>query len=98
EVNGWFTHTEDAESGAVTYHVAPHTEELCADAVTILGDQLAAVDGFLAHFAEMTTDDAELFSTIYAAWNDLLLDGRAAAEAAIVAEVYGWHESKKKFS
>ena len=35
---------------------------------------------------------------MYAAWNDLLIDGRPADEDAIAAEFYAWDESKKKFS
>ena len=45
----------------------------------------------------MDTDQAELFATAYAAWNDLLIDGRPADDQAIAAEIHGWHESKKRF-
>ena len=55
------------------------------------------MDELLAHVAKMDADRAVLFATVYAAWNDLLLDGKAATEAAIIAEVYGWDESKKRF-
>ena len=56
------------------------------------------MDALLGHIDRMNTDEAELFSTVYAAWNDLLLDGRPQNEEAIIAEVYGWHKSKARFS
>ncbi len=55
------------------------------------------MDRLLGFVAQMKTDQAELLATVYAAWNDLLLDGRPADNAAITQEVYGWHESKRKF-
>lgn len=45
------------------------------------------------------TDRCEIFSTSYAAWNDLILGGREATDDAILHEVLNdWHESKKRFS
>ena len=46
---------------------------------------------------KMKTDDAELFATVYAVWNDMLLDGKPVDDAAIVAGVYGWNVKKQKF-
>jgi len=43
------------------------------------------------------TEWCEIFSTAYAAWNDLLLWGQDASDNAIVHEVlYRWHESKQR--
>jgi hypothetical protein len=64
----------------------------------LLGTKQAGLDRLLDHIAAMNTDEAELFATAYAAWNDLLIDGRPADEKGIIAEIYGWHESKKKFT
>ena len=34
---------------------------------------------------------------MYAVWNDLLLDGKPADEASIIAGVYAWNVAKAKF-
>jgi type I restriction enzyme, S subunit len=94
--NQWFTKKDRPKFG-VTYHPAEKTDELCCVAVSILGDKQAALNQLLDHFARMDTDQAELLATAYAAWNDLLLDGRPADEEAIIKEIYGWDESKAKF-
>lgn len=45
------------------------------------------------------TARCERVATLYSAWNDLLIEGREASEAAILQEVlHGWNESKLKYS
>jgi type I restriction enzyme S subunit len=94
--NGWFETRSRARYG-VTYHPGAKTDDMAQRAAAYLGDKQTALDQLLDHLAIMKTDQAELLATTYAAWNDLLIDGRPADEAAIIAEVYGWDESKKKF-
>lgn len=96
--NGWFT-KQDRKNFGVTYHPGPKTDSMCKYAQGYLGSKQAAFDRLLDHIATMNTDEAELFATAYAAWNDLLIDGRRADDNTIIAEVHGWHESKaKKFT
>ncbi len=95
--NGWFE-TRSRPTFGVTYHPGPKADDLSQRAVTYLGETQSALDQLLDHLAKMNTDQAELLATTYAAWNDLLIDGRPADENAIIAEVYGWDESKAKFS
>ena len=46
-----------------------------------------------------TTDRCEIFSTTYAAWNDLILWGKEPTEDAILHEVWDrWHTRKKRFT
>jgi len=94
---GWFE-TKDRPSFGVTYHPGPNVGDLCQRAIGYLGDKQAALDELLGQLRAMNTDDAELLATVYAAWNDLLIDGRPADEEAVIAEVYGWDESKRRFS
>ncbi|MDY7562196.1 restriction endonuclease subunit S [Pseudomonas sp. CCC3.2] len=45
------------------------------------------------------TARCERVATLYSAWNDLLIDGRKANEAAILKEVlHGWNDSKLKYT
>jgi restriction endonuclease S subunit len=60
-------------------------------------DQLPAVERLIEMMRTWTTERCEIFSTVYAAWNDLLLWGREATDDAIVHEIlHRWHESKKR--
>lgn len=95
--NGWFE-TRNRPSFGVTYHPGPKADDLTQRAVTYLGETQTALDQLLDHLAKMNTDQAELLATTYAAWNDLLIDGRPADDDTIIAEVYGWDESKAKFT
>jgi type I restriction enzyme S subunit len=62
-----------------------------------LGEHATDAEKLLRRIREMTTDAAELFATVYAVWNDLLLDGKHADDAAITAGVYAWNVKKMKF-
>ncbi|HEX7375930.1 MAG TPA: restriction endonuclease subunit S [Pirellulales bacterium] len=97
ERSGWFTKKNRRRVG-VTYHPGPKIDSMCQHAARLLGDKQADFDRLLDHVAGMNTDEAELFSTAYAAWNDLLIDGRNSDDGAIIKEIHGWHASKKKFT
>ena len=86
---------KDGDGFAVRYRPGPKSAAACKKARALFGEALPAVDEFLDRMFEMKTDDVELFGTVYAAWNDLLLDNRPADNAAILAEVHGWHASKR---
>lgn len=46
----------------------------------------------------MSTDQSEIVATLYACWNDLLLKGRPATDAAIISDfLTRWHEQKERF-
>ncbi|MBX9584009.1 MAG: hypothetical protein K2X87_27225 [Gemmataceae bacterium] len=97
---GWFDFQDQKrEKERTTYSMTPGTPAAAAEAAVLLGDRRAGFDRLLAHFGTLDSAGAELFATVYAAWNDLLLDGRPHDDEAITAEVYGWHPTKReKFS
>jgi hypothetical protein len=67
----------------------PKIDTACRKAEALFGDRRAAIDEFLGLLFRLSTDETELFGTVYAAWNDLLIDGRPADESSIVVEVIG---------
>jgi type I restriction enzyme S subunit len=95
--SGWFTKQERRCYGVI-YQPGPKIDAMCQQAARLLGAKQADFDRLLDHIAAMNTDEAELFSTAYAAWNDLLIDGRPADDQSIIEEVRGWHESKQRFA
>lgn len=68
-------------------------EKICSD------DQLKEFDRLLGLLADKTTEEAEIIATLFAAWNDFLIDGNAPSDDEIVKEVReNWHESKARFT
>ncbi|MGC9369292.1 MAG: restriction endonuclease subunit S [Paracoccaceae bacterium] len=63
------------------------------------GDRKEALEDLLALIAPMKTQQAEIVSTAFAAWNDLLLEGKTPTDAEIVDLILNdWTESKKAIS
>lgn len=61
----------------------------------ILGDKLSDVENLLQQMLPMTSRQAEVLATVYAAWNNLLLMGVTPDDERIVTEAReSWHESK----
>lgn len=60
-----------------------------------LGDRSKDVDALLELTLSMSAQQAEIMATVYAAWNNLLLDGRDATDEQIVLEAReNWHAAK----
>jgi type I restriction enzyme, S subunit len=60
-------------------------------------DKLETIRRLIQLMRHWDTEGCEIFSTAYAAWNDLLLWGQEASDDAVVHEVlHRWHESKQR--
>ena len=69
------------------------------DAIMVLGNQKAEFDRLLDLFADKNTEEAEIITTLFAAWNDFLIDGKTPADDEIIHEVReNWHQSKERFT
>lgn len=56
------------------------------------------LDRAIGLIAPMNSEQAELFATVHAAWNNLILDGVEPTETAIIHEAReNWHIAKQKF-
>ena len=53
---------------------------------------------FLSLANQFTTEQSEIVDTIYAVWNDFLIEGKNPSDNKIIHEVKtNWHKSKKRF-
>ena len=98
---GYFTTTENpkgAKGHEYEYTPGPNAEAGRAAGLKRLGVHATAAAALLRVIRGMTTDEAELFATVHAVWNDLLIDGKPPDESAIVKGVHAWNPSKRKFS
>ena len=63
--------------------------------------KMARIDAVLRLLGKARTKKCEIVSTLYAAWNDLLIDGLSTDDAAILHEASSaerWHKSKEKIA
>ena len=100
---GWFTVTERALPGGKSkfnYHPGLALAEQTTMAARLLtSEQRSEFDRLLDLFASKTTEDAEIIATLFAAWNDFLIDGHTPRDDEIIEEVRErWHVSKRRFS
>ena len=99
---GWFTVTQKSiGDGHTKYEYTPKAalKQKVAEAAAVLGEHRAEFDRLLGFFADMKTVDAEIVATLFAAWNDFLIDGKKPTDDEIIREVRtNWHERKKRFS
>ncbi len=64
---------------------------------TFSADQLAVARRLIDLMRDWSTEDCETFSTVYAAWNDVILFGREPTPDAVVREVLDlWDKSKQR--
>ena len=60
-----------------------------------LGDQNEVIDKIVNLTIPMNTQQVEIFATVYAAWNNLIIDGGDINDESIVVEAReNWHENK----
>ena len=56
------------------------------------------IDRVLDLMSQMDYEQSEIFATVYACWNDLLLSKKKATEKAIVTEFLNkWHPEKTQY-
>lgn len=73
--------------------------EWLAQALEAVEPYKTALDRVVKLLMPLDTQKAELVATVYAAWNNLLLDGHTPTEAAIVQEARdNWHPDKQQYT
>jgi hypothetical protein len=83
----------------ITYRRGPNLGEALDNARTVLGTSRKAINRLIDRFRKLDTDQCEIVATLYACWNDLLLDDMDTVDASIIREFLGsWHERKRRFS
>lgn len=98
---GWFSVSErpfgDGKLRA-EYTPGPALAAKAEETYVRLGEHAAELERVLDLLAPLTAEEAEIAATLFAAWNDLLLEGAAVSDEAIITEVRErWHTSKGRF-
>lgn len=103
EREGWFKVVESTSANGKTkvqYQPGRSLAEQAAQAERLLtSDQRKELDRLLALLSDKKTEEVEIVATLFAAWNDFLIDGHAPTDDEIVTEVREhWHEKKERFT
>jgi type I restriction enzyme S subunit len=62
-------------------------------------DYQEGLDSLIALLRRIKSEPCEIITTLFAAWNDILIEGMTVTDDAIIRDVRtNWHESKKRFS
>jgi type I restriction enzyme S subunit len=63
-----------------------------------LGDKLAGLRKMVDLFRDLNTEATEAVATLYAVWNDAMIDGQHPDDAAIIRGfLQDWHADKGRF-
>ncbi len=91
----WFVVRQQQADGAYVFHKQQGFDALLDRTAAALGERAAEVDALINLLLPLNTRQAEIVATLYAAWNNLLLLGRAPSDEEIVYEAReNWHASK----
>lgn len=80
----------------VEYEFLGDAAVLRADLAVALGDRMARFDDTFRQLADLSKPGIEAVATLYAAWNDFLMDGKNPSRDDIIREVLeNWHDEKR---
>ena len=102
EAAGWYTTSvEILASGnlKVSYQPGKGLKAIADEGIVVLGASRAEMDRLIDLMSGLKTEHVEIIVTLFAAWNDALLDGHTPDDGWIVKEVREhWHVSKQRFT
>jgi type II restriction/modification system DNA methylase subunit YeeA len=82
----------------ITYRRGPDLEKALENARTVLGKSRSAINKLIDLFRRLDTDQCEIVATLYACWNDRIIDQKDVSDKSIVEEfLSAWHDRKRRF-
>jgi type I restriction enzyme S subunit len=100
EAAGYYRASQaDGTGTTVTYTALSNAGRHSAELKSLLGPRAEALGDLIGLLRDFGTEAVEAIATLYAVWNDALIDGRQPDDSMIVNGVLTeWHEEKgKKF-
>lgn len=85
------------QGNQVTYKFRGHAGAYREELTIVLGERQAKFFRLIADLGDFETKSVEAVATLYAVWNDALIDGHVPTDDAIVSGVLGeWHPDKER--
>jgi Type I restriction modification DNA specificity domain len=96
EVNGFYRVTKPEKNDeAVTYTPLANVGKHNADLKTLLGPRADSLRSLINLMSDFDKRSVEAIATLYAVWNDAIMDGQTPDDAAIINGVLTeWHSEK----
>ena len=95
--HGFFEFVPRAGGTGYDFKKLANFDSMITDALAATRPLSAALERAIDPIVPMVSQDAEVFATVHAAWNNLLHDGKAASDDAILKEARDdWHRAKLK--
>jgi hypothetical protein len=86
-------------SQQVSYHPEQSLEFIAELAKDGFADDYQKIENLIELLKPLNTAQCEIIATLYACWNDMLIDGEQPSDQNIVNDfLYNWHESKTRYS
>jgi type I restriction enzyme S subunit len=102
EAAGWYTYNVEklpSSKEKVSYVPGKALKALAEEGAAVLGSSRKEMDRLIDLMGGLKTEQVEIIATLFAAWNDALLDGHTPDDNWIVKEVREhWHASKQRFA
>lgn len=96
---GWIIAEERAGNKGTQYRRGAKIDAYKTYFDRYFGDKKEAIDGLLTLMEPMKTQQAEIVSTCFAAWNDLLIEGKHPSDDEIVNLIWNdWDASKRNIA
>ena len=95
EVAGYYRASQNGTGTAVTYTPLANAGQHKGELDALLGPKADALRALIASLADLDRRATEAVATLYAVWNDALMDGAAPDDVAIINGVLTeWHTEK----
>lgn len=95
---GFFETIQDGGGQAVTYSALSNHPSHREALKNKLGQKYEALQKLISLFKDSTTEFTEIVATLFAVWNDALIDGKTPSDQDIIRMFYeDWHPDKKHF-
>ena len=93
---GYYRKEQPEGSGTpVTYKALPKAGQHAADLKALLGTRADELKKLVELLRDLDTEAVEAIATLYAVWNDALIDGETLDDASIIRGVLtDWHREK----
>jgi len=101
--NGWFeVNDRELVSGKIKkeYRCLPDLSVWVSKAIDLMQPgQKAEFDRLIHALADKTTEEVEIIATLFAVWNDFLIDGTQPTDEQITTDLReNWHQRKARFT
>ena len=95
--NKWFVIDETGRG--VSYNTTEKKDTYKKYYMKYFSEYDAEIQRIIDLFSNYTTNQAEIIATLFAAWNDAIIDKKAFTDENIVNDILdNWHDKKKRFS